>query len=75
MLILPITSNQPVYKATISAPAQKNAWVVQFTIHYHWQSVIKKALPCQTPTSQFQLRKSWVSWIGFLFEPKIFANY
>jgi len=50
MLILPITSNQLVYKAIISASAQKNAWVVQFTIYYHWQSVINKALPCQTPT-------------------------
>lgn len=29
---LPNTSNQLVYKAIISALAQKNAWVVQFTI-------------------------------------------
>lgn len=30
---LPNTSNQLVYKAIISDPAQKNSWVVQFTIY------------------------------------------
>lgn len=39
---LPNTSNQLMSKATISAPAQKNAWLVQFTIKYLWQSAIVK---------------------------------
>lgn len=61
---VPNTSNELVHKAIIIAPAQKDAWVVQFTIKS--QSAIIQfcnlqlerkclALPCQTPTRQFQL--------------------
>lgn len=61
---VPNTSNELVHKAIIIAPAQKDAWVVQFTINS--QSAIIQfcnlqlerkclALPCQTPTRQFQL--------------------
>lgn len=75
---LPNTRNQLMYKAIISATAQKNAWLVQFTIKVSLavcnRKVEGRLSLAKLLLDNFNSEHVELAWIGFLFEPKIFAR-